>query len=171
VLVWGGIFGALASMTRTPRRLVLVVQAYAYLVLVRVALMYVVPLDPPATIIPLRDPLVESFSTGQTPLTRDLFFSGHVGTLFLLHLVHARGRVKTVLLVAMAAVAVLTVWQHTHYVVDVLVAPFLAYGCLRLAQLGRAPLIEPAPARAEEAPSASVREASLPTPTDLAGRR
>jgi len=139
-LIYGALLGALVGIGSRPRRLVRAFQGYAYLALVRVALMALVPLDPPATIIPLRDPLVELFSTGDAPLTRDLFFSGHTATLFLLYLVHPPGRVRAGLLLAAIAVAGLTVWQHTHYVVDVLVAPFVAYGCVRLAGLGRTPL-------------------------------
>ena len=140
VLIYAALLASLITLGRRPLRLLRVFQAYSYVALVRVTLMYLTPLEPPATIIPLRDPLVELFSTGEEPLTRDLFFSGHTATLFLLHLVQPRGRLKGMLLVATVVVAGLTVWQHTHYLVDVLVAPFVAYGCLRLAGLGRAPL-------------------------------
>lgn len=137
LLIYGALLTALVGIGRHPRRLLQAFQGYAYIALVRVALMYLVPLEPPATIIPLRDPLVELLSTGDAPLTRDLFFSGHTATLFLLYLVHPPGRVRGLLLGAMVAVAGLTVWQHTHYVVDVLTAPFVAFGCVRLAAAGR----------------------------------
>ncbi len=139
-IIWVAILAAAIRLAGHPHRLLRTFQTYAYLALLRVTLMYFAPLDPPATIIPLRDPLVELFSTGEAPLTRDLFFSGHTATLFLLVLVQPAGRLRFLLALAMVAVAALTVWQHTHYLVDVLVAPFLAYGCFRLAGLGRAPL-------------------------------
>jgi len=138
-VVWIGIALAVGRLAREPARLLRTVQGYAYLLLLRVALMWLVPLDPPTTIIPLRDPITESLSTGRA-LTRDLFFSGHTSVLFLLFLALPRGRCRGVLLVASAAVAFLTVWQHNHYVVDVLTAPFFAYGCVHLAQVGRSPL-------------------------------
>ncbi|MDJ0522545.1 MAG: phosphatase PAP2-related protein [Planctomycetota bacterium] len=139
-LIYAAILAAAVSLGRHPRRLLRVFQGYAYLALTRIVLMYLMPLDPPETIIPLRDPLVELFSTGADPLTRDLFFSGHTATLFLLYLVQPGGRLRGALLAATVVVASLTVWQHTHYLVDVLVAPFLAYGCFQLAGVGRAPL-------------------------------
>jgi hypothetical protein len=135
-LTFGLIYAALATavvvLWRRPRRLLQAAQAYSILAAFRVTLMALAPLDPPRSIIPLRDPLVELAGDGTT-LTRDLFFSGHVATLTVLFLALPRGRARGFALLAAAAVAVLTVWQHTHYTVDVLVAPFLAYGCFRLA--------------------------------------
>ncbi len=148
-LIWLAIALSAFALGRLPRHLLWAFRGYALLALSRMTLMYLMPLDPPATIIPLRDPLVELFSTGADPLTRDLFFSGHTATLFLLHLVLPSGWLKRALLACALVVALLTVWQHTHYVVDVLVAPFVAYGCFVVAGLGRAPLGSGTQARAE----------------------
>jgi len=138
-VVWFGIVLAVGRLALEPARLLRTLQAYSLLLFLRVVLMWLMPLDPPPTIIPLRDPLTEPLSTGGA-LTHDLFFSGHTSALFLLFLALPRGRCRPVLFAASAAVAVLTVWQHNHYVVDVLAAPFFAFGCLHLAHRKRAPL-------------------------------
>ncbi len=132
------VFGLAVLMCRPP--LVLrAVQAYVVIVAVRIAMMAVTPLEPPPEIIPLRDPVVELATSGAA-LTRDLFFSGHTATVLLLAFAAPRRGQRALLAVAGAAVALLTVRQHAHYVVDVLVAPFVAYGCWRLCGLWRPPV-------------------------------
>jgi len=108
-----------------PRRLVLGAQAYAVMVLLRMAVMSVTPLEAPTTTIPLRDPLVQILGTGEV-LTRDLFFSGHTATLALLAFLAPGRRSRRFFVACTALVAVCVLWQHVHYTVDVLVAPFFA---------------------------------------------
>ena len=130
-LIYAALLATVIVLLRHPHRLLLVAQGYGLLALVRVGLMYCVPLDPPPQIIPLRDPLVEVVGTGRV-LTRDLFFSGHTATLFLLFLALPKGWLRRSMLPTCVVVASLTVWQHTHYVIDVLVAPFCAYAVWRV---------------------------------------
>ncbi len=130
-LIYGALVLGIAALARKPSLLFHALQAYSLLALIRVGMMSLMPLDPPMTIIPLRDPLVELIGRG-APLTRDLFFSGHTGTLFLLFLAQPQGRIRSILFVLAMVVGSLTVLQHTHYVIDVAVAPFVAYGCYRL---------------------------------------
>jgi hypothetical protein len=127
-LIYAGIAVSLLVLARRPVRLVTTLQAYTVLVLVRMLLMSVLPLDPPARIIPLRDPLVEMFGPGRA-LTRDLFFSGHTSTMFLLALAAPHRALRHVLFVFTVGVGFGTMLQHTHYAVDVFAAPFFAYGC------------------------------------------
>jgi len=90
--------------------------------------MYLLPLEPPANMIILNDPLVEFFGTGQA-LTKDLFFSGHTATLFILFLVSEKKIIKTVFLISTIAVAIAVLLQHVHYSIDVLAAVFFTYAC------------------------------------------
>ena len=133
-LVFGLIYLALAVglsvLARHPRELLVGVQAYVVMILSRMCAMYVTALDPPAGMIGLRDPVVEFFGAGRV-LTRDLFFSGHTSTLFLLFLAVPRGRYKRVLLACAAGVAAGVLWQHVHYTVDVMVAPLFAFASFK----------------------------------------
>jgi hypothetical protein len=130
-LIYLGLLSGVGVLLRHPRRLVLGMQAYAVMVLLRMLVMSVTPLDPPIGIIPLRDPLVQSASSGE-PLTRDLFFSGHTSTMFLLALLAPGRRSRIFFGVCTFLIAVLVLWQHVHYTVDVLVAPLFAYFSLVL---------------------------------------
>jgi membrane-associated phospholipid phosphatase len=91
--------------------------------------MWSIPLDAPLTILPLKDPVVEWIVTSPT-LTKDLFFSGHTSTLFLMALLASR--LKPLYFLATFFVAVCVLLQHVHYLVDVLVAPFVAYAAFKI---------------------------------------
>jgi membrane-associated phospholipid phosphatase len=115
-------------LIRNPLRLVLALQIYTLLILVRMIAMYSVPFNPPPAMIPLNDPFVQFFGTGNL-LTKDLFFSGHTATLFLLYLVIDKKPFKRIFLLLTIVVAVSVLLQHVHYFIDVFAAPFFTFGC------------------------------------------
>ncbi len=132
-LIYAALIATVARLADQPRMLVLGLQAYALMALLRMAAMSLAPLEAPPQMIPLLDPLVEAVSSG-TVLTKDLFFSGHTSTMFLFFLL-ARGRwARTVFLAGTLAVAVCVLEQHVHYSVDVLVAPLFANAAYEIAQ-------------------------------------
>ena len=131
-LIYLGLAFGVARLARDPRALVLALQAYVVMVLFRIAAMWVTPLEAPPGMIPLHDPLVRLFGPGKL-LTKDLFFSGHTSTLFLLALGVPGRRSKGLFLGCAAAVAFCVLAQHVHYTIDVLAAPFFAYASFRLA--------------------------------------
>nr|WP_262895170.1 sphingomyelin synthase family protein [Hymenobacter jeongseonensis] len=96
--------------------------------------LWLVPLDPPAALITLRDPVIDRlFEVTTQPIVRDLFFSGHTATMALLALaVRGRnwGRVLTLMTMA---VGTLVLVQRVHYSYDVLVAPLFAWFAYQLA--------------------------------------
>jgi len=134
-LIYLGLLLGVARLATEPRRLVVALQAYVVMVLLRIAAMWAVPLEPPPGMIPLHDPLVRLFGAGKL-LTKDLFFSGHTSTLFLLALAVPGRRSKTLFLACTAAVGACVLWQHVHYTVDVLAAPFFAYASYRIVVSG-----------------------------------
>ena len=121
----------LFEISRNPKQLIFIFQVYALLVVIRMAAMYLVPLNPPLDMIPLNDPFVQYFGTGRL-LTKDLFFSGHTATLFLLFLVVQNNKLKTIFLIFTIAVALSVLLQHVHYSIDVLAAPFFTYTSYRV---------------------------------------
>jgi hypothetical protein len=131
-LVYLGIVMAVIAFSLDPDRLALALQAYALCIVFRIMAMYLLPLEPPIVTIPLRDPFVETFGSGQL-LMKDLFFSGHTSVLFILFLTASRGWLKWTFLVFTLAAATAIIIHHTHYTVDVFVAPFVAYAAYRIA--------------------------------------
>lgn len=133
-LIYLGLAFGVARLAREPRALVVALQAYVVMALFRIAAMGATPLEAPPGMIPLHDPLVRLFGPGKL-LTKDLFFSGHTSTLFLLFLAVPGRLSKVLFLVCTAAVGISVLWQHVHYTIDVLVAPLFSYASFRLAVL------------------------------------
>lgn len=129
-IINGSILLALITLVAHPASFLLMLRSYIIMVLVRMAAMYTIPLEPPAGMILLVDPIYE-LGPGNV-ITRDLFFSGHTATMFLLMLTARRKWTRNIFLLCTLSMAILLLWQHCHYTIDVLAAPFFAYTCYRL---------------------------------------
>jgi hypothetical protein len=126
-VIYLGIGGTLMYLLPRPALLLRALWAYLLLHAFRTLTLYLLPLDPPTGLLLLHDPLVDRFLYGgPTPITKDLFFSGHTATMFLLALAVRPRRARAVLLAATVAVGALVLVQHTHYTYDVLAAPLFA---------------------------------------------
>lgn len=125
-MVYGAVLGAGIVLLREPLALLWAMQAYTMHALLRMTMMWALPLDPPITMIPLIDPVVSAVTSGGAPLTRDLFYSGHVGTLVVLSMVVPQRWARRALAILTTLVGIAVILQHVHYTVDVLVAPFVA---------------------------------------------
>ena len=130
---------ALGSMRKDADQLVFALQCYATMAFFRMLCLYLIPLDPPVGIIPLDDPFVQLFTfenanagTMTAPLTKDLFFSSHTATMFLLSLVTRHVIIKKIIFIGFPIMGLLMMWQHVHYSIDVAVAPFMAFGSYSL---------------------------------------
>lgn len=129
LLMYGSCVAAVGYLLARPQLLVRGVWAYLFLQLLRMATIWLLPLDPPVGILPFPDPFTEHLFHVSTaiPITKDLFFSGHTATVVLLALA-VRGRWwRAVLSLLAAAIGVLVLVQHVHYTYDVLGAPLFAW--------------------------------------------
>lgn len=130
-LIYLSLITAVVIFFKDPNHLMIVIQSYSLMIVFRIAAMYALPLNPPENMIPLNDPFVQYFGTGRL-LTKDLFFSGHTATLFLLYLFVKRKEFKILFLFCTIAVAIAVILQHVHYSIDVIAAPFFAYTSYRI---------------------------------------
>lgn len=130
-LIYVSIILFLLNIIKQPEKLMIAIQTYVLMVFLRGIAMYLTPFNAPDKIILLHDPFVQLFGKGEI-LTKDLFFSGHTGTLFLLFLLVENKCLKTIFLAATILVGSAVLLQHVHYSVDVFVAPFVAYGSFRI---------------------------------------
>ncbi|MEP0862574.1 MAG: hypothetical protein HRF52_14150 [Ignavibacterium sp.] len=133
-LIYGSLIAALIYLIPKPDKLLFAVQLYTLMVVLRIIAMWLLPLNPPDKMIMLVDPFVEFFGTGKT-LTKDLFFSGHTATLFILFLSTDEKILKKVFLLSTICVAVSVLLQHVHYSIDVFAALFFTYGCYAILKL------------------------------------
>jgi hypothetical protein len=116
----------LSKIIGEPDTLLIGLTSYFLLIVVRMACMYLVPLEPPVGLVILRDPFVDLFFYGGVSFTKDLFFSGHVSTLCLLTLLEDRKWARYFLIFATAAIGVMIIIQRVHYTIDVVAAPFIS---------------------------------------------
>lgn len=85
-----------------------------------------VPLDPPIGLVPLVDPILKPFY-GEKEITRDLFFSGHTSSVFLVHMMLQKKWERIAALIATILVGIALLIQHIHYPIDVLFAPVFVF--------------------------------------------
>jgi hypothetical protein len=132
IVLWSSLLLGVCSLVKTPQRLLVWLQAAAVLFFLRAIALYLVPLEPFPTIIPLADPIATIRSNSGDLITEDLFFSGHTAIMFLLFLAMVSSRLKGLLLAGTVFISIGVVLQHVHYSGDVFSAPFFAYGSWRL---------------------------------------
>lgn len=130
-LIYGSLTAAIVNLISKPEKLLFTIQLYTLMVVVRIISMWLLPLNPPEKMILLNDPFVEFFGTGKT-LTKDLFFSGHTATLFILFLTANDRLFKGIFLLSTILVAISVLLQHVHYSIDVFAAIFFTYACYQI---------------------------------------
>ena len=126
IIIYAGLITGLYTLAQNPVRLVTALQAYIIMIIIRIISMYSLPLEPPVNMIILEDPLVAFFGTGEIYI-KDLFFSGHTSTMFLLFLTAEAKKLRMVFLILTILVGICVIVQHVHYSIDVIAAPIAAY--------------------------------------------
>jgi len=133
VFIWAISLLGILRAVQTPSMFVTFIWAYWLLCILRTLAITLIPLDPPVGLVGLVDP-ISNFFYGEKFVTKDLFFSGHTSTVFLLFLCMPGRTDKKLALIATVVVGSLLLVQHVHYTLDVLGAiPFgwLAYWTAR----------------------------------------
>jgi hypothetical protein len=130
-LTYGALTVVIISLLWNPERLVMGFQVFALMTFFRSICIYFFPLEPPAEMIYLRDPITEFFMAKEFPITKDLFFSGHTASLTVLFLMSEKNWAKWVSGLALLVVPLMLLWQHVHYTADVAFAPLASYICYK----------------------------------------
>lgn len=127
VLLWGMALLLLWRCVQSPLMMLRFLAAYATVTFMRAITIYLFPLEPPLGLVAMEDPLTNAFY-GEVPfVTKDLFFSGHTSTMYLIFLVLERKADRTLALVACCLLGVLLALQHVHYTIDIVFAPIGTY--------------------------------------------
>lgn len=126
-----------------PQRLLFGFQIYIAIALLRVLSIYLVPLEPAPTMIPMEEPVVQFLVNSKAVVEKDLFFSGHTSTLFLFFLLAYNRTLRIVLLIGTALVGGFLILQHVHYTIDILAAPIASYFAYRMVILAQSRVAYP----------------------------
>ncbi len=130
-IIWGMSFLAFYRAIYRPSVVLIFIWTLIFVCVARMISISLVPLDPPAGLIPLSDPVTGIFY-GESNITKDLFFSGHTATVTLMFLCLQKKTDKIVAFTAIIVLAVLLLVQHVHYTIDILAAPLIVYSLFRL---------------------------------------
>ncbi|HRI80302.1 MAG TPA: hypothetical protein PLR06_12280 [Cyclobacteriaceae bacterium] len=113
---------------KSPNTIVIGMTTYCAVNLIRMGTMYLLTLEPPPGMILLVDPIATFLVYPDNGFAKDLFFSGHVSSMMAILLVETNKRIKMVKIIGTIAVGIFLAWQHVHYTLDLIVAPFVTYG-------------------------------------------
>ena len=123
-IIWSSALFLLTTILYHPKQFLTFLTGYIIITCMRLMTIYFLPLEPPPGLIPLKDPLSNSFY-GASFITKDLFFSGHTSTLFLIVLCLQKQWQRIYSGFGVCVLAVLLLVQHVHYTIDVIFAfPF-----------------------------------------------
>lgn len=129
ICLWAVALLMLVRIIQQPKLFLMFMYSYWAMFLLRMLTIQLTPLNPPVGLLKLRDPISNLFyGNGGVFITKDLFFSGHTATLLLIFLFLEKKWEKWLVLFLAIAVAVMVLFQHIHYSIDVLLAPIFSFG-------------------------------------------
>jgi hypothetical protein len=128
LIIWSMFLLFLYRAIFEPELLLLFIWGFIFLSLSRFISIYLLPLNPPQQLIALRDPITNIFYGNKHGfITKDLFYSGHTSTQFLMCLCFKKRTDKILALISTIFVGTFVLIQHVHYTIDVIAAPILTY--------------------------------------------
>lgn len=126
VVIWATALLALIRAIKDPGIFIVFAWSYILVSAMRALCITLIPLSPPKGLVQLIDPLSNTFY-GHAVVTKDLFFSGHTSTIFLMFLCLKDKWDKVLSLSATFLLAILLMIQHIHYFIDIVAAPLFTY--------------------------------------------
>ena len=127
IILYASLVHIIYVSVKNPNAIVVGMTTYCAVNLIRMGTMYTLTLEPPPGMILLVDPIATWLVYPDSGFAKDLFFSGHVSSMMAIVLVESNKRIKILKIVATVVVGVLLAWQHVHYTLDLVVAPFVTY--------------------------------------------
>lgn len=125
-VIWAAALLLLIRVRRSPTIFMMFAYSYIIISLSRMISINLVPLNPPVGLIPMIDPITNAFY-GKVYITKDLFYSGHTSTIFLIFLCLRRRWDRLFTLIGSFIVGGLLLVQHVHYTIDVIGAFIFTY--------------------------------------------
>lgn len=123
LLLYSSIFLIFISHLHKPKIIYRILELHLLVAVVRQICIFLVALEPPIGIIVLRDIFLENTIYPRfSPLTKDLFFSGHVASIWIYFLIAQYQPVKKYLFFATILMSFMILSMKVHYTYDVYAA-------------------------------------------------
>jgi hypothetical protein len=133
LIIWSMTILLCIRCVQDPEIFILFLVCFVLLCFSRILTITLVPLEPPAGLIPLKDPLSSIFYGGTDVfIKKDLFYSGHTSIQLLMFFTLKGKTDKLLALLSSIAIGILVLVQHVHYTIDVIAAIIFCYGIYRL---------------------------------------
>ena len=128
VIIWSMALLVFYRIYQNPMLFLVIAYGFILMCLCRVLTISILPLNPPPGLIMLKDPIANiAYGGNGIFITKDLFYSGHTGNMFLFFLCLQAKWDKIFALTAALLVGILVLVQHIHYTIDVLAAFVFTY--------------------------------------------
>ncbi len=128
VIIWSIVLLVFYRIYQNPHVFLVVAYGFILMCILRILTISMLPLNPPAGLIVLKDPIANiAYGGNGIFITKDLFYSGHTGNMFLFFLCLERKWDKIFALTASFLVGILVMIQHIHYSIDVIAAFIFTY--------------------------------------------
>jgi len=128
VIIWSMVLLVFYRIYQNPRLFLEIAYGFILMCLCRVLTISILPLNPPPGLIMLKDPIANIVYGGKGIfITKDLFYSGHTGNMFLFFLCLEAKWDKIIALAAAVLIGILVLIQHIHYSIDVFAAFIFTY--------------------------------------------
>ena len=128
ILIYGCMVISVYSNWNKPEVMLVGIESFVIINFCRMTSLYLFTLEAPLDTIPLVDPFLSKVVYKNSTYVKDLFFSGHTSSLFLMFLIEERKWLKMILLLATILLAIFLIWQHVHYSLDVAAAFIVSWG-------------------------------------------
>jgi membrane-associated phospholipid phosphatase len=128
IIIWSVVLLVIYRIYQNPTLFLVFIYGFILMCITRVLTISLLPLNPPPGLIALNDPITNIVYGGKGIfITKDLFYSGHTGNMFLFFLCLQAKWDKIIALAASFLVAFLVMVQHIHYSIDVIAAFIFTY--------------------------------------------
>jgi hypothetical protein len=124
-----GILVSIYAVAKYPVQMLLAMETYCLVTLLRMLSIELFPLNPPVDYIPLREPFAQLFVSDHRIISKDLFFSGHVATICAVYFPILQKKYRLIVFFCIVMVALGVLIQRVHYSIDVLFAPIATFAC------------------------------------------
>ncbi|MEZ5046235.1 MAG: phosphatase PAP2-related protein [Chitinophagaceae bacterium] len=120
IVLYTSLFLLIVTHLNQPKVILRIIEMHFLVAIVRQLCILALPLEPPLGIIVLRDVFLENtFYPHHTPMTKDLFFSGHVASILIYYLCAKKRWLRAILFCMLILMSYMILCMKVHYTYDV----------------------------------------------------